>query len=72
MIFFLCKERFWCFFFFVKKIVRLVPVVVVIRLKKIVGGPVSAWIKKIDCHPDNQSFVNLKSNTMKNTVQNYS
>ena len=28
--------------------------------------------KKEGCHPDNQSFqLTLKSNTMKNTVQNY-
>ena len=27
--------------------------------------------KKIDCRHDNQSLINLKSNTMKNTVQIY-
>ena len=27
--------------------------------------------KKEGCHPDNQSFINLKSNTMKNTMQRY-
>ena len=27
--------------------------------------------KKEGCHLDNQSFINLKSNTMKNTVQIY-
>ena len=30
------------------------------------------YIKKEGCHPDNQSFqLTLKSNTMKNTMQNY-
>ncbi len=29
------------------------------------------WTKKIGCHPDNQSLLTLKSNTMKNTLQMY-